>query len=539
VRRRPTKSATTGDAAGTRLQPLPLPRPHRAAVASIAIVMCVFVGAFAGCGASPNDAGTAATPAPDATNAPDGSPSGSSLTTATPGTIALPPPFHPPPAVWKPCRPAGYECAAVDVPLDYTKPDSQTIKIQLKRLPASDQANRIGSLFFNPGGPGASGIQSITEAAMAFSEDVRARFDLVAWDPRGVGSSAPLTCDRAGLVFFQQDLSTTQPPSEADEAAKKWGESCQSENGALLPFVGTRDVALDLEVLRQAVGDEKLNFAGYSYGTLIGLVYAEMFPTHLRALVLDGVVDPTLSPHDSSVKQSAAVDRVLGKFIAWCATAPDECPLQPDAGAALDELYQLAKDNPLPGKLLNDTVYLSPTLINFAVIATTYDSKSWPTLAKAVAAGLAGDGELLGELVSAYIGSFSPSLNLAVNCLDTASPTGDEFTELVEDTAEAAPRTGVFNANTGMPCEYWPVPPKPLPTAYRAAGSPTIMVWGTTGDNATPYENAVHVTEMLENARLVTLDADRHAALGANECVGQIQGAYFVDLELPPEGTRC
>jgi pimeloyl-ACP methyl ester carboxylesterase len=505
------------------------------------VLLVVAMAVLSSCGAT-NDAGTSGptasnADAPSTSSSPSGT--GSAPTTGPTTTIPLPPPFVPAPAKWKACKPDGYECASVEVPLDYTKPDSNKITLQLKRLPAGDQGNRIGSLFFNPGGPGASGIQTLTVAAKDFSDDVRARFDLVSWDPRGVGSSAPLTCDRAGLEFFQEDLSTTHPPDSADEAAKKWGESCQSENGPLLPFVGTRDVALDLETLRQAVGDEKLNFAGYSYGTLIGLVYAEMFPTHIRALVLDGVVDPTLSPRDASVTQSIAVDKALDKFIEWCPTAPDECPIAPDASQALDQLYQLAHDNPLPGKLLNKTVYLSPTLINFAVIATTYDSGSWPTLAEAVANGLQGDGDLLGQLVSSYIGSFSPSLNLAVNCIDAVPPKGEEFQSIVDETAKAAPRTGVFNANTGRPCEFWPVPAKPLPTTYRAAGSPPIMVWGTTGDNATPYENAVHVAGMLENAKLVTLDANRHAALGANECVGKIQGAYFVDLELPPDDTHC
>lgn len=458
--------------------------------------------------------------------------------TAATTTTAKPPPFTPQPAVWRTCAPRPYECATVEVPLDYGRPDGATVKLAVKRLPAADPAKRIGMLFFNPGGPGASGTQSLTRVVGEFAPETLAAFDLTSWDPRGVGGSAPLSCERGALDFYQEDLGSTDPGPQVDAAAKRWAALCQSENGTILPYVGTHDIALDLESLRRAVGEEKLNYAGFSYGTLIGLVYAQMFPTHIRAMMLDGIVDPTLDVRQGSINQAVSVDQALQRFIEWCPTAT-ECPLKPDAGKALDDLFKVAHDNPLPGHISGTAVYLSPTLINFAVIVATYDSALWPRLATAIRAGLEGEGAGLAELADGYLSSASPSANMAVNCIDTLQPKGEDLQAIVDEVAAKAPRTGVYNVNSGRPCEFWPVPPKPLPTEYHATGSPPIMVWGTTGDNATPYANAVKVSKMLDNARLVTLEANRHAALGANKCVEDLQSAYVVKLELPPDGTRC
>ncbi len=517
-------------------------RPHHL---SALVLVAVAALVLAACGSSTGSGSGTADPAPVIASSGSSGTAGPNGTGAPTGTsmpaVRLAPsqPFTPTPVDWKPCRPDGYECATVEVPLDYDHPTGSMIKLAVKRLPATGPAPKIGSLFFNPGGPGASGVKALPSQVDNFAPDVHAQFDLVSWDPRGVGGSVPLSCDRAGLDFYQKDLSQTHPPPDVDAAAKAWGELCESQNGNLLPFVGTRDIALDLETLRQAVGDDKLNYAGYSYGTLIGLVYAEMFPTRIRSMILDGVVDPTLDMKDSTVNQAAAVEEALNRFIEWCPTAGAQCPITGATGAAIDALFTEAKANPLPGVLQGNTIYLSSTMINFALVVATYNSSAWPDLAKAIAAAQAGDGQPLADLAGDYLGSASPSLLLAVNCLDAPTPTGDAFQEIVDDAAAKAPRTGVYNANSGRPCEYWPTPPKPLPTTYRAAGSPPIMVWGTTGDNATPYANAVHAAAMLENARLVTLEANRHAALGANECVTKIQGDYIVAGTLPPEGTRC
>ena len=451
--------------------------------------------------------------------------------------------FTPKPIAWQACAPEGYDCAFLEVPLNYDKPDGTRIKLAVKRKPAEDQAKRIGSLFFNPGGPGGSGVIALPRLVDDFAPEVRARFDIVSWDPRGVGGSAPLSCDRGAIEFYANDLSSTHPGPEADAAAKKWADLCKTSNGDELPYLGTTDVMKDLEVMRQAVGDEKLTYAGFSYGTLIGLLYADRYPEKTRAIILDGVVDPSLDVKESTIQQSTAVDDAYERFLAWCKVHPgdgeNDCPIAADPEGTIKQVIDQARTDPLPGKVGTETVELSTTFVNFAITTATYDSAIWPQIGHAIKDMTLSDPAGLAKLANAYIGAASQSLNAAVNCLDSKAPTGDAFQALVDETALAAPKLGVYNANSVRVCKFWSVPPKPLPTTFRAAGSPPILVWGTTGDNATPYANSVKISGMLENATLVTLEASRHAALGANECVTKIQATYLIDVKVPPADTKC
>lgn len=519
-------------------------RPIMSTVAARTLMTITIVILVASCGA---------TPTVDPVRVPDSTrvtgeagstvPAPTSTFPISPGTTDItsvsPAPFIPAPASWRTCLPAGYQCASVEVPLDYTAPDGPRITLAVQRRPANDGSRRIGSLLYNPGGPGSSGVQSLPGIVTELGASALDVFDVVGFDPRGVGGSVPLTCDRAGYTFLEQDLSRPDPAASVDDAARRWGESCEEQNGPLLPHLGTRNVALDLESLRQALGDERLTYAGFSYGSLIGLVYAELFPSHIRAMLLDGVVDPTLTAEQATIGQSVAIDLALDKFVAWCPQHRGECPITGDAAAAIDDLYTQARDQPLTGTLNGEAVYLGPTLIYLALVASTYDASDRPRLARAIQAARQGDGSLVNELVGEYLDAASLGLNTAVNCLDSVTPTGAAFERLVSEAAGAAPRSGVFNANSQRPCGFWPVPPDPLPVTYRAVGSPPILVFGTTGDNATPYANAQHVAGLLEDAHLVTLDADRHAAIGANACVTSIQAAYLVSLTIPSEGTRC
>lgn len=481
----------------------------------------------AGCGASSNP------PAPAAAGAAANGGQGGTTTTTKPA-------FQPAPVQWKPCdidvKP--FDCATVSVPLDYDHPDGRKIDLALKRRPATDKANRIGTLFFNPGGPGGSGVELLDEISKDLDTNVLARFDVVGWDPRGVGESAPLSCDEGYNDFFDQDLGATHPPQSVNDAAKKWADLCERKNGDLLPYLGTIDVTRDLDVLRAAVGDDKITFAGFSYGSLIGLMYAELFPSHIRALLIDGIVDPTLDPETAVIRQSKSVDEALARFVDWC-KGDAACPLKPDPESALDHLRSQAEKDPLTATVNGRGIFLNSTYLNLGLITATYDSTLWPQLAKAVDEGLKGNSVALAQFVKAYLNSAAPSLNMAVGCLDSATPSGDAFEKIVVDVAAVAPDTGAFNANSGRPCLFWPVPPKPIPSEYHGHGTPPIMVWGTTGDNATPYENAVKMAKTLDNARLVTLDANRHTAVGGNECVTKLQGDYLLNLALPPEGTKC
>jgi pimeloyl-ACP methyl ester carboxylesterase len=302
--------------------------------------------------------------------------------------------------------------------------------------------------------------------------------------------------------------------------------------------MGTVDAAYDVESLRRALGEDTITFAGLSYGSAIGLAYAELFPEHLRGLLLDGVVDPSIDARRATIEQAAAVERALDKFVEWCDGNAD-CAVRDDPGGALDRAYAQARTGPLRGTVAGAARPLSPTLVNFAVLRATYDRAQWPALGNALAQAAAGDGSGLARAADAYLGLASFSTFLAVTCLDTAVPRGAEFDRLVEETARVAPRTGAFLANINRPCTSWPVPSRAVPTTVRAAGAPITEVWGTTGDNATPFPNASHVAEMLDQARLVTLEADRHTALGANECVVKWQTAYLLRLEVPPNQTHC
>lgn len=517
---------------------MPGRRGRAAALALALLATVVLAGAACGSTASTNGSGNAqtasSTPGPGASN-------GSTPGSSTPGSTE--PSFTPTPIVWKPCKPDGYDCAVVEVPLDYHKPNATKINLAVKRKPAEDPASRIGSFFFNPGGPGASGLAALPNLINDFAPEVRQRFDVVTWDPRGVGGSAPLSCDRGALEFYALDLSTPHPAPETIDAAKRWAELCKSSNGEQLPFLGTADVTRDLETLRKAVGDEKLTYAGFSYGTLIGLLYAERYPQTVRAILLDGVVDPSLDVKENVLQQSTAVDDAYDRFLAWCKAnpgdGPNQCPIAADPEGIISQVIEQARTDPLPGKVGTEVVYLSTTFVNFALTTGTYDADIWPQIGAAIDAASKSDPDKLASLANSYIGAASQSLNAAVNCIDTKPPKGADMQQLVDEAARVAPKLGVYNANSTRICEFWPVAPQPVPAEYHAKGAPMIMVWGTTGDNATPYANALKISDSLENARLVTLEASRHAALGANECVQRLQGTYLVDLEVPPPDTKC
>ncbi len=446
--------------------------------------------------------------------------------------------FEPAPVSWKSCSPSGYQCGSVEVPLDYGEPNGPRISLGIKRKPAGDPNSRIGSLFFNPGGPGASGVESLPGAVSRLSDPVKERFDVVAWDPRGVGESAPIRCDSSVVALYEKDLDEQHPSPDVEQASKAVADECASRSGDLLAHVGTIDTARDLDSLRKAVADDKLNYLGVSYGTLIGLVYAEMYPANIRAMIIDGVVDPTLDPYEANLDQSKAVDRAIGQFVEWCKKR-SSCPLKPDPAGALDELQAEADAGRVAGTIQGEDVKLSPTLTSLAVITATYDEASWPTLAQAVRRALDGDGSAVAMIADSYLGEASLGANNAINCIDAPKPTQREIDDLLAKAQKEAPRVGLFNANAGRVCEHWQAEPKPIDRNLEVNGSAPIMVWGTTGDNATPYDNAVHVASLLPGSRLVTLDANRHAAIGENACVNRIFSSYLVDLDLPPSGTRC
>jgi pimeloyl-ACP methyl ester carboxylesterase len=442
--------------------------------------------------------------------------------------------FEPEPIEFEECG-EGFECGTVEVPLDYDDPAGDTIEVAVLRSPAQDPDERIGVLLTNPGGPGASGLDYV--AARPFPQEVLDRFDLIGWDPRGVGDTEPIGCGDTVPEFLAQDPS---PDDEAertalDGAAEAVADECAEEDGEILPHVGTADVVQDMDMIRRALGEDQISYAGYSYGTNLGLYYLDRFPENARAVVLDGVVDPS---HDLTTflsEQGVAIEGVLDEMLAACAT-DDRCPLD-DAAASWDRVAAAVEEEPLPAEGPD----VGPARLQVAGVYVTYQFSPDDRVAlwEALVDAEAGDGQGLSDLASQYedLGGFATYV--AIECADLSPPGPQEYEQFAADLIAEAPRVGAGVANELLPCAFWPAESTLDPRPIVAAGSPPVLVVGTTGDNATPYEQAVEVAETLADGHLLTFDGPGHVASGRSECIDDAETRYLVDLDVPPDGTVC
>jgi len=446
-------------------------------------------------------------------------------------TVALPTPV---PIRWRPCG-SGLQCGSVSVPIDYRVPSTGTIALALVRRPATDPAHRIGPLIMNPGGPGASGVRRV-ERGFTISPEVTARFDLVGFDPRGIGRSEPVRCGSAVPAFRATDLDpdTQEEQVTLARAAEVVATECATTEGARLGHLGTWEVAHDVEVIRRALGEERVSFVGLSYGTLIGLLWAEAYPTSVRALVLDGVVDPAAGGDATSEGQVASIDDSVAAMDAACAADPS-CPLTVAGGmlAAYDELAR---------RVEADEVTLSgvgPTQLAYAAFSATYDSRRWPQLWAALRRGLDGDLAGVASMARWFTGLVSYAPFAIVTCLDSPHPAGVEAWEKTAvQLGRASPRFGRIAANELLPCAFWPASTY-QPHRIAAPGAPAILVVGSTGDAATPYRQAVRVAADLDSGSLLTVELEGHIAIGDSACAGAAVTRYLVDLVTPASGTRC
>jgi pimeloyl-ACP methyl ester carboxylesterase len=423
------------------------------------------------------------------------------------------------------------ECADLEVPLDHDHPDGWRITLGLARVPATDGASRLGSVLINPGGPGASGVELVLGG---FRLDARtmAHYDLVGFDPRGVGRSEALRCE-PDLVSQPLPDPSPDTPAEVDQLdrqARAIAERCAETDGDRLAFLGSDSVARDLDLLREALGDDRLNYYGLSYGTLLGLRYLERFPERAGRIVLDGVVDPEADLAVLLRQQAVAVERVFGEEAAACAQRSD-CP---PGGllAAFDEALRLVEDAPVDGA--------GPAEVATAGFLSTYDPGFWQPLARALGDAVAdGDLTMLDRLSDLYHGSAAFAPYAAVTCSDTPVPRGPAaWDALVDELTRASPRFGPALGNELRTCAYWPVSTDRPPRAVRAAGSGPVLVIGTTGDAATPLDNAVRVSRQLANGHLLVHDGAGHTAVG-DPCVDEVVGRFLVDGELPAADERC
>jgi pimeloyl-ACP methyl ester carboxylesterase len=411
------------------------------------------------------------------------------------------------------------------VPLDYAAPTGKTIVLGLIRRPASDQANKIGSLLVDNGGPGGSPIEHVRSGGPEVSSGVRDRFDIIGFDPRGVGESTPLECATDTQSSFHHldpspDDATEQ--TALDEGAKAIADDCEANAGELLPHVGTDDVVRDMDTIRVAVGDEKLSYIGYSYGTLLGLRYAELFPDKVRAIVLDGVVDPTQGFETFLREQTIAFEKQVGALLG-------------DAAGDYDALAARVETDPIPA----GRERVGPNELATAAIIATYSAGSGSILRRAIENGVNGDGRTLASLDDAYESSVEFAAYAAVECIDSTHPVGAEaYKRFADELTAISPRFGPSIANELLTCAFWGAPVQSIVGPVKAAGAPPLLVIGTTGDAATPYHQAVTVAETLEQSVLLTVNGTGHTS-GGNGCAVAATSSYIIDLTLPDQGATC
>jgi pimeloyl-ACP methyl ester carboxylesterase len=447
-------------------------------------------------------------------------------------TVVLPEPV---PVVWEACG-GGLDCATVAVPVSYADPTGPMLDLALVRNRANDPEQRIGSLLMNPGGPGASGVRRVARGFQV-SPEVADRFDIIGFDPRGVGQSTPITCGDAVPAFRATDLSPDTPEEheQLEAAARAVADECVATEGDRLANLGTVAVAHDIEVIRRALGEETISFVGLSYGTLVAQLWADSYPESVRALVLDAVVSPMSSGATGSVEQSEGVDSAVTAIAEAC-TESSGCAPATDGDGLLESYDELARRIEA-GEASGYNV--GPTQLAYAAFYTTYDSDSWALLWDAVDRGLDGDLSGIAGLASSYTSLVPYTPFAVISCLDGAHPTGYEaWQEAGDRFEEASPRFGRVMANELLPCAFWPE------ATYErhpidAAGAPPILVIGSTGDAATPFESAVAAARDLDSGVLLTVEQAGHVALGDSDCAEAVATRYLVDLTVPAPGTRC
>ena len=423
----------------------------------------------------------------------------------------------------------------------------RTIQLALDRKPARGQ--KVGSLLVDPGGPGVSGVDFLPSAVSAIPSSVRSRFDLIGFDPPGVGRSAPIVClDGKGLdAYFHVD---PDPPTASGLAAsiaedRTFVAGCERTSGAELPYVSTVDAAMDMDVIRADVGDPKLTYLGFSYGTLLGATYAGLFPGRVRAMVLDGAVDPSLSPIASIEAQSVAFESVLADALKACATAAS-CPWKPGADpvGAFQRLLDSTRSHPLPARGTTRTV--GPSEFFYGSVDAAYFTPTWPELYLALAGAAHGDGTYMLTLSDRYEGRASDGTYSneqeaiqAVTCLDAPAPSLADIEAAAPAAAAAAPIIGVADLYGEIDCSMWPVPATGRPAPIHADGSPPIVVVGTTGDPVTPYAEAQALASQLQHGVLLTRVGEGHTGYEFSSCIRKYADSYLVQLTVPPSGVHC
>ena len=469
------------------------------------------------------------------------------------GSAAVPrglEPFYEQQVGWRECR-GTMECGGLEVPLDYADPDGERIALTVLRVPATHPDQRIGSLVVNPGGPGASGVEYAAAAEAYFGSELRAAFDIVGFDPRGVGSSTPIDCltDAELDTFVAADPGpdSLREARASDALLRGFGEGCLEMSGDLTRHMSTEEAARDIDVLRAVLDEERLAFFGASYGTFLGATYAELFPERVGRMVLDGAVDPSLDSVKQALIQAEGFEVALRAYVEHCVEDGD-CYLggSVDEGVrTIRELLDRIDANPIPG---DSERALTEGWATLGIWAPLYAEQNWPLLDTALSQALDGNGRALLALADQYVsrgpkGYVDNSVEAlyTVNCLDRddALPV-KEALRLVPDFEEVSPTFGRTFAFGLSSCGSWPVHTGKGPVELTASGADPILVVGTTRDPATPLAWAESLASTLSSGVLVRRDGDGHTGYGSgNDCVDETVDKYLVSGEVPEGDVDC
>lgn len=457
---------------------------------------------------------------------------------------------------WKACGGERTYCGTLEVPADWANPEGERFKLAIAYREA-DSAKPIGSVLFNPGGPGASGVNWLKESSDQIgTSDLRKNFNIVGFDPRGVGASEPrvkcLSAQEKDVLYYGASAFKIGSDQEvADTRAKlaKFVESCFANTGNDLKFIDTISAARDMDVIRAVFGDSKINYLGFSYGTYLGTVYANLFPQRVGRMVLDGAIDPTVDDETQDLFQLKGFDQALRDFLSDCLENQD-CPFSGSlalAEAKVANLLRSIEEKPLntdSGREL--TVWGALT----GIIMPLYSQDWWPSLSQGFAEALKGDGTTLLALADVYNdrsddGTYLSNTiesNIAISCMDSRASSDEEaMRSNNRRLLSASKMLGRYWQFGALTCEQWPFPAVSKPNSFSAKGTDRILVIGTTGDPATPYWQAVSLAnQVLSNAQLVTFNGEGHTAYGQQSvCINRTVDDFFIKNMVPTEDPDC
>ena len=448
---------------------------------------------------------------------------------------------------WASCE-SDFECATVAVPLDHLNPADQIIEIALIRKAGTEN---LTPLLINPGGPGASGFDYVRDSYETLGTDqLRSNFQLVGFDPRGVGRSAPVTCTDEKVkdqVYYEESgfpLGSDADFAFSKDVLERFAASCQ-ETGFDVAFFNTQQSARDMDLIRAALGVEKLDYLGFSYGTELGATYIALFPDSVGKFVLDGAVDPTLSSAQGTVNQVAGFDKAFRSYLNDC-LANSDCPFTGTVEQALRKVGELLvklETSQLPTQYDRDA---GLTVALYGIIAALYAEQSWPYLTQAFQEAFDGDGSTLLLLADfyndkdpdgGYLSNISEA-NVAINCADErVGP--EEFASLREDVLTASSVFGKYFGYPELGCLGWPEGKSMIELDYGVTLSTGPLVVGTTGDPATPYQQAVSLAKILSGATLLTFEGEGHTAYGSSDCVNKYVEDYLLGEKSPASELLC